>query len=85
MFYVFDIEGFLVDWLCSKSVTLSKYFTNKIKLQDVLINNALGIISFTGPGSSVPRGMGGHQFACGPRHIKVIKNGTSCTSPGTQS
>ena len=37
----------------AKSVTLSKYSTNKIKLQDVLINNALGIISFTGPGSSV--------------------------------
>ena len=69
-------------------LTLSKYPTNKIKLQDVLINNALGIISFTGPGSSVEcllRGMGGHEFAPGPRHNKVVKNGTRCTSPGTQT
>ena len=59
-----------------------------MKLQDVLINNALGIISFTDPGSSVEcllRGMGGHEFAPGPRHIKVVINGTSCASPGTQT
>ena len=65
-----------------------KYSTNKIKLQNVLINNGLGIISFTGPGSSVEcllRGMGGYEFARRPRHIKVVKNGTSCTSPGTQT
>ena len=55
MFYVFDIEGFLVDKLATKSATLSKYSVNKIKLQDVLINNASGIISFTGPSSSVGR------------------------------
>ena len=53
MFYVFDIEGFLVDCYAAKCVTLSKYCINKIKLQDVLIHNALGIISFTG--SSVGR------------------------------
>ena len=48
----------------------------------------MGIISFTGPGSSVEcllRGMGGHEFAPGPRHIKVVKNGTSFTSLGTQT
>ena len=52
------------------------------------MNNDLGIIPFTGPGSSVEcllRGMGGYEFAPGPRHIKVVKNGTSCTSPGTQT
>ena len=72
----------------AKSVTLSKYSTNKIKLQDVFINNALGIISFTGPGSLVEcllRGTGGHEFSPGPRHIKFVKNSTSCASPGTQT
>ena len=30
------------------------------------------------------RGTGGHGFNPGPRHTKVIKNGTSCSSLGTQ-
>ena len=30
------------------------------------------------------RGMGGHGFDPGPRHTKVVKNGTSCSSLGTQ-
>ena len=31
------------------------------------------------------RGMGGHGFDPGPRHTKVVKNGTSCSSLGTQT
>ena len=31
------------------------------------------------------RGTGGHGFEPGPRHNKVVKNGTSCSSLGTQS
>ena len=41
----------------------------------------------TGPDSSVEcplRGTGGHGFDPGPRHTKVVKNGTSCSSLGTQ-
>ena len=30
------------------------------------------------------RGMGGHGFDPGLRHTKVVKNGTSCSSLGTQ-
>ena len=30
------------------------------------------------------RGMGGHGFDPGPRDSKVVKNGTSCSSLGTQ-
>ena len=30
------------------------------------------------------RGKGGHGFDPGPRHTKVVKNGTSCSSLGTQ-
>ena len=44
---------------------------------------------FTGPGSSVgivsAPGNGGHGFDPGPRHTKVVKNGTSCSSLGTQT
>ena len=29
------------------------------------------------------RGTGGHGFDPGPRHTKVVKNGTSCSSLGT--
>ena len=29
-------------------------------------------------------GTGGHGFDHGPRHTKVVKNGTSCSSLGTQ-
>ena len=31
------------------------------------------------------RGTGGHGFDPGPRHTKVVKNGTSCSSLGTQT
>ena len=31
------------------------------------------------------RGTGGHGFDPGLRHIKVVKNGTSCSSLGTQT
>ena len=31
------------------------------------------------------RGMGGHGFDPRPRHTKVVKNGTSCSSLGTQN
>ena len=31
------------------------------------------------------RGTGGHGFDPGPRHTKVVKNGTSCPSLGTQT
>ena len=31
------------------------------------------------------RGTGGHGFDPGPRHTKVVKNATSCSSLGTQS
>ena len=31
------------------------------------------------------RGMGGHCFDPGPRHTKVVKNGTGCSSLGTQT
>ena len=31
------------------------------------------------------RGMGGQRFDPGPRHTKVIKNGTSCSSLGTHT
>ena len=41
------------------------------------------------PDSSVgrlsARGTGGHGFDPGSRHTKVVKNGTSCSSLGTQS
>ena len=30
------------------------------------------------------RGTGGHGFDPGPRHTKVVKSGTSCSSLGTQ-
>ena len=30
------------------------------------------------------RGTGGHGFDPGPRHTEVVKNGTSCSSLGTQ-
>ena len=30
-------------------------------------------------------GTGGHGFDPGPRHTKVVKNGTSCSSLGTQT
>ena len=30
------------------------------------------------------RGTGGHGFDSGPRHTEVVKNGTSCSSLGTQ-
>ena len=30
------------------------------------------------------RGTGGHGFDPGPRHTKVVKNGTSCSSLGIQ-
>ena len=43
---------------------------------------------YTGPDSSIGRmsapGTGGHGFDPGPRHTKVVKNGTSCFSLGTQ-
>ena len=43
----------------------------------------------TGPDSSVGRvsapGNGGHGFDPGPRYTKVVKNGTSCSSLGTQT
>ena len=31
------------------------------------------------------RGTGGHGFDPGPRHTKVVKNSTSCSSLGTQT
>ena len=31
------------------------------------------------------RGMGGHGFDPGPRHTKNVKDGTSCSSLGTQT
>ena len=31
------------------------------------------------------RGTGGHGFDPGPRHTKAVKNGTSCSSLGTQT
>ena len=31
------------------------------------------------------RGTGGHGFDPGPRHTKVVKNDTSCSSLGTQT
>ena len=31
------------------------------------------------------RGTGSHGFDPGPRHTKVIKNGTSCSKLGTQT
>ena len=31
------------------------------------------------------RGTGGHGFDPGPRHTKVVKHGTSCSSLGTQT
>ena len=31
------------------------------------------------------RGTGGHGFDPGPRHSKVVKNRTSCSSLGTQT
>ena len=31
------------------------------------------------------RGTGGHGFDPGPRHTKVVKNGTSCSSLDTQT
>ena len=31
------------------------------------------------------RGTGGHGFDLGPRHTRVVKNGTSCSSLGTQT
>ena len=31
------------------------------------------------------RGTGGHGFDPRPRHTKVVKNGTSCSSLGTQT
>ena len=31
------------------------------------------------------KGTGGHGFDPGPRHTKVVKNGTSCTSFGPQT
>ena len=31
------------------------------------------------------RGTEGHGFDPGPRHTKVVKNGTSCSSLGTQT
>ena len=31
------------------------------------------------------RGTGGHGFDPGPRHTKVVKNGTSCSSLGTRT
>ena len=31
------------------------------------------------------RGTGGHGFDPGPRHTKVVKNGTSCSALGTQT
>ena len=31
------------------------------------------------------RGMGGHKFDPGLQHTKVIKNGTNCSSLGTQT
>ena len=31
------------------------------------------------------RGTGGHCFDPGPRHTKVVKTGTSCSSLGTQT
>ena len=31
------------------------------------------------------RGTGGHGFDPGPRHTKVVNNGTSCSSLGTQT
>ena len=37
----------------------------------------------TSPDSS--RGTGGHGFDPGPRPIKIVKNGTSCSSLGTQT
>ena len=43
----------------------------------------------TGPGSSVggvsAPGKVGYGFDPGPRHTKVVKNGTSCFKLGTQS
>ena len=43
----------------------------------------------TGPDSSVgrvsARGTGGQGFDPGPRHTKVVKNGTNCSSLGTQT
>ena len=43
----------------------------------------------TGPGSSVGRvsasGNGRYVFDPGQRHTKVVKNGTSCSSLGTQA
>ena len=38
----------------------------------------------TSLGSSVGRVSGGHGFDPGLRHTKVFKNGTSCSSLGTQ-
>ena len=40
---------------------------------------------YTRPDSSVGRGTGGHGFDPGLRHTKVVKNGTSCSSLGTQT
>ena len=43
---------------------------------------------FTGLGSSVEcplQGMEGHGFDPGSQHTKVVKNGTSCSSLGTQT
>ena len=46
-------------------------------------------MSMTDPGSSVCRvstpGNGGQRFDPGPRHTKVVKTGTSCSSLGTQT
>ena len=47
------------------------------------------IVMSTGPDSSVGRvfasGNGRSRFDPGPRHTRVVKNGTSCSLLGTQS
>ena len=53
-----------------------------------VICNLYLLKSLTGPDSSVGRvsapGTGSPGFDPGPRHTKVVKNGTSCSSLGTQ-
>ena len=58
-----------------------------------VIRNVLSLHSFVTSFKPAPiaqlvefplQGTGGHGFDPGPRHTKVVKNGTSCSSLGTQ-
>ena len=62
----------------------AKCITYCIVLKKIL-SYCMGLVPIAQMVECLLRGKGGHEFDPVPRHTKVIKNGNSCSSLGTQT